>query len=58
MSEEKKDVWMIDVNRMTALKVVYAEPVTRQEAIESFNNDEHEDVIDEEDHGVEVVGAR
>lgn len=58
MGEEKKDVWLLDVNRMSALKVAYAEPVTRREAMELFDAYEHEDVIDEEDHGVEVVGAR
>jgi hypothetical protein len=58
VSDTKKEVWSIDVNRMSCLKVVFAEPVTRAEAIDLFHDEDYEDVIDEEDHGVEVVGAR
>jgi len=55
--EEKKYVWMVDVNRMSALKVVFSKPVTRDEAIGVYLDGDYDDIIDEEDHGVEVVGA-
>ena len=58
MTEIKKDVWEIDVNRQSSLKIVFCEPVTKQEAIDLYHDDDFEDVIDEEDHGIEVVGAR
>jgi hypothetical protein len=58
MSDTKKDVWELDVKRESVLKVVFIEPLTKAEAIKAFNDDEFEDIIDEEDHGVEAVGAR
>jgi len=58
MSDIKKEVWELDVKRESILKVVFAEPLTKAEAIAAFDDEEFEDIIDEEDHGVEVVGAR
>lgn len=57
MPEERKEVWSLDVKRESTLKVVFGEPLTKTEAIAAFDNDEHEDVLDEEDFGVEVVAA-
>lgn len=56
--DERKDVWLLDVKRESTLKVVFGEPLTKAEAIAAFDADEHEDVLDEEDFGAEVVGAR
>lgn len=58
MSETKKEIWQLDVNRMSSLKVVFSEAVTKEEAIDLWHDEDYEDVIDEEDHGIEVVGAR
>lgn len=58
MSEIKKAMWEIDVNRQSTLKVYYAEAVTKKEAIDLYHDEEFEDILDEEDHGIEVVGAR
>lgn len=55
MSEVKKDVWLLDVIRQSTLKVVFSEPLTADEATSAFHDEEYEDVLDEEDHGVEVV---
>lgn len=58
MDEVKKSIWEFDVNRMSALKISFAQPLTRAEAIAAFNDEGFEDIIDEEDHGIEVVGSR
>jgi len=54
----KKDIWQLDVNRQSVLKVAFSEPVTREDAILLYMEEEFEDIIDEEDHGIDVVGAR
>lgn len=58
MAETKKDVWQIDVTRDSSLKVAFGEPVTKEEAMLLYAEQEYEDVLDEEDHGFEVVAAR
>lgn len=58
MSDTKKEIWEFDVKRESVMKVAFAEPLTKAEAIAAFDDEEFEDIIDEEDHGVEVVAAR
>lgn len=56
--EVKKAIWEIDVNVMVSRKVDFGEPVTVAEAKRLYGQQDYADVIDEEDHGFEVVGAR
>lgn len=51
----KKDFWPIVVNKTVVLKVVFDEPVTAEEALELYNNDEYADVIDEQECFSEAV---
>ena len=58
MTSEKKECWLFDVRRNSTLKVVFSEPLTYDEAIEAFMIEEYEDVIDEEDCGLDVLTVR
>lgn len=49
MSAEKKDMWSLEVIKVTNDKVVFEEPVTLDEAIELFMNEEYADVLDSEE---------
>ena len=53
---EKKDFWMIDVTKEVSMKVVFDEPVTADEALELFNNEEYADILDEDVMYQEAVG--
>ncbi len=49
MSAEKKDMWSLEVIKVTNDKVVFEEPVTLDEAITLFMNEEYADVLDSEE---------
>lgn len=57
MTEVKRDLWIIEVNKSVSQKVVFDEPVTADDALALYNNEEYADIIDEEDFGSEVVGV-
>lgn len=52
---EKKDFWMIVVNKTAIQKVVFDEPVTADEAIQLYDNGEYADILDEDELFIEVV---
>lgn len=56
--KDKKTLWELDVRRDSSLKVVFADLVTADEAKTLYDDADFVDVIDEEDHGYEIVGIR
>lgn len=53
----KKKIWNLDILVEQTDKVSFDRELTLEEAIEAYQNDDFEDVIDEDRHGFEVVGG-
>lgn len=51
----KKNAWSITALTEVKYKIVFDEPVSEQEAIERFWNDDYEDCFDEENLGIESI---
>ena len=56
MDEElKKDCWKIPVRREVLLKVYFEEPLTMDEALEAFSQEQYNDIMDEDVTDEEVL---
>lgn len=57
-AEKKSEVWDLTVSGTFRYRTTFAEPVTAAEAIELYNNEEHDDVIDVEDIALVAIEAK
>lgn len=57
-AEKKSEVWDLTVSGTVRYRTTFAEPVTAAEAIELYNNEEHDDVIDVEDIVLVAIEAK
>lgn len=51
----KSDFWEMHVTTDRIIKVVFLEPVTAKEAQEALISEDYEDIIDEEDCGIQKI---